>query len=481
MKKISFTLLVIFFVNSFSIAYSQSNLEERLKQHVYTLAADSLMGRAAGSIYSKKAADYIATQWKEIGINPLSGENYFIPFRREKYQNLAGIIKGNDPILQDEYIIIGAHYDHLGMKSINGETIIYNGADDNASGVAAIIELGRNLKSIEHTLRRSVILIAFDAEELGLYGSNEFINKPPFPVEKIKLMMSVDMVGWYKASGYVEYRGLETIKNGEAFILDTLLIPKGLNVKTKKFENSILTATDTEGFARKGVPTLAVTTGLKSPYHKPEDMAHLIDYEGLALITEHLTNVVKTVSQDNQFKSSGKVASKHRPQKRFTFGFFGNLGSNYHHYTDGALDGKSAFAAGVGFGGQLNIKYFGIRPEVYYDYVNARHPQGKITTHAITVPFNLILQTTSFAGIAIFAGPYYSYKFGGKQDNSNLDFKNSFNRDEIGINFGAEFVVGNFRIGGVMRREFSNFSRVKNADNAHIRNISGKFSFGYTF
>jgi len=465
-------------------ACPQEILKERLKHHVYTLAADSLMGRKAGSKHAKKAANYIAAQWKEIGITPLVGESYFRPFKQNQYQSLAGIIEGNDPFMKNEYIVVGAHYDHLGIKIKNdSDTIIFNGADDNASGVAALIELGRQLKAIQSTLRRSVVLIAFDAEELGLFGSNEFAANPPFPIEKIKLMMSVDMVGWYKTSGYVKYSGSGTIKNGSMLILDESLIPNGLHVKTQNFEKSVFTATDTDGFAKKGIPTLAVTTGIESPYHKPEDMAHLIDYEGMALITEHLTNLVQAVSQDDTFHASGKIASKHQKYKKFGFGLSVNIGSNYHFYTKGALDGKSASAYGIGLNGQLNMNNFAIRPEVCYNYINAHHPQGDITTHGITMPLNLLLQTqpSSTGSMAIFAGPYYSYKLKGQQKGAQLDFDNDFKREEVGLNMGFEMSVLMMRLEFTFRNALTNFTRTKNADGAHIRNRATFVTLGYKF
>jgi hypothetical protein len=469
--------LVIWLFVFLPVVFSQATLEERLKNHVYTLAADSLMGRMAGSEFTKKAADYIVAQWKEIGISPLIGESYRIPFMQNQYLNLAGVIEGADPLLKNEFIVVGAHYDHLGVKIKNGDTIIYNGADDNASGVAALIELGRNLKALQSSLHRSIILVAFDAEEAGLYGSNDFSTNPPVPIENIKLMMSIDMDGWYKASGYIKYYGSGTIKNGKKLLLDELIIPDGLRVKTQRFERSLFTATDTEGFASRRLPTLAVTTGLKSPYHKPEDMAHLIDYEGMALITNHLTNVLVTVSQDDSFKASGKIAPKQNLDRKFVFGISANIGANYHHYTAGALDGKSKSSFGIGLNGQLNMNYLAIRPEVYYEYICARHPEGDIATHGLTVPLNVVLQTppSMMSGVAIYAGPYYNYKFGG------VDFKNTYHREEAGLNVGAEIKIVYLRLGYTHRRAFTNFSQTKNPDGAHIRNRASYITLGFTF
>ena len=483
MKRITLFIFSCYFLIP-TVTYAQESLTDRLRGHVYTLAADSLMGRSAGSVFSEKAAAYIEKQWQEIGLTPLVGESFYMPFEN-KYNNLVAIIEGNDPTLKDEFIVVGAHYDHLGIKTgNNGDTIVYNGADDNASGTATLIELGRRLKKIQPVLARSIILIAFDAEEIGLFGSSEFADNPPVPIESVKLMLSLDMVGWYKTSGYLKFSGYGTIKKGKQLLENKDIIPEGLNVKTQNFEKSIFTATDTYGFAKKGVPTLAVTTGSKSPYHKPEDDADLIDYDGMALITEYLTNFLQTVSTDENYYPSGKIASKHKPPSRFIeLAVSANIGSNHHYYTAGAINGKSAGAYGIGLTAGINKGIWGLRPEVYYDYIKARHPGGDISTHSITVPLNILLQTSSSepSGFAIFIGPYYKYNFSGKQNNSSLDFDNIYYRNEGGLNFGAEMRLLNLRVGISRRQAFTNIGRTKNEDGAYLRNRGVFCTLSYIF
>jgi hypothetical protein len=458
---------------------AQTNLRERLEKHVYILADDSFKGRQAGSVYSRQAAEYIVNQWKEAGIAPYKEDTYFQDFSGT-YRNIIGIIEGNDSSCKDEYIVVGAHYDHIGFQ-VDGDTIIYNGADDNASGVAAMIELGRELKENQSLLRRSVILVAFDAEEIGLYGSRHFVDDPFVPLEKIKLMFSVDMVGWLKAGGKVEYMGTGSIHNGNDLIRDTALIPAGLHVTVKNFENSIFTATDTEPFAKKKIPTLAVTTGLQSPYHKPEDDAHLIDYEGLALITGHLKNIVLKVSQDRDFKPSGKFANKHySSRKKLTFGLSANIGTNYHYYNRGALDGKKTTSFGAGLTSQINWGKWAIRPEIYYDRIRANYPDGKTQTNNLTLPLSLVLQTPLAPfGVDVFLGGYYSYMFSGKQGKKNIDFNRIFFRNEGGLTYGLGIYLGNVKFGYTERMALSRFNREKNADNASMYNRTSYFTLAY--
>ncbi|MDR2148448.1 MAG: M20/M25/M40 family metallo-hydrolase [Tannerella sp.] len=471
-------LSFLFILSAIFSANGQTTLKERLEKHVYTLASDSMQGRKAGTEYARMASEYIVRQWEEIGIEPYRDYSFLQIFNNGNYRNIVGIIRGNDAVLKNEYIVVGAHYDHLGVK--NGT--VYNGADDNASGVAALIELARELKLNQSNLKRSVILIAFDAEEVGLIGSTYFMNHLDIPVENIKLMISVDMVGWYKAKGEVEYEGSGTIKNGKEMILSPQSIPAGLHVVTKNFESSIFTATDTESFATKGIPTLAVTTGQKSPYHKPEDDAELIDYEGLALITGHLKNTVETVSQSTDYAASGKVAKKHRGQQRFTFGLSASIGSNHHYYTDGAVDGKSATSYGVSLVSQVNFGKYAIRPEVSYERIRAKYPAGTVSTDNLTVPLSFVLQTVQRGmGADLFVGGYYSYHFDGKQGKEKIDFENTFNRSEGGLTVGFSLFVKPIKIGFTNRKALTNFTRNANADNAHLRNRTSYFTMTYLF
>jgi hypothetical protein len=129
------------------------------------------------------------------------------------------------------------------------------------------------------------------------------------------------------------------------------------------------------------------------------------------------------------------------------------------------------------------MNHFALRPEVYYDYILAEHPQGTVKTHGITVPLHLLLQTnpSAIGVLAVFAGPYYSYKFKGKQGKEPLDFENIFRREEVGISFGAEMRVSNICLGVTYRNGLTNFSRAKNADNAHIRNRATFMHLGFLF
>jgi len=396
-----------------SVIMTAQTRQERLSDHVYWFASDSLNGRSAGTPDAARAADYIAGQFQEIGLTPFF-DDWFQWFSSTGYpdrnfHNVVGKIEGSDPILKDEYIIIGAHYDHLGVKK--GQ--IYNGADDNASGTAAIIEIARELMKNPQVLKRTVIFAAFDGEEIGLFGSDALSDI--VDIDKVKLMMSIDMVGWLEIGRTLKMEGVATIKNGRR-ILTGNAQKVNLAIKPVNFEMSIMTATDTEGFAKKKVPTLAVSTGLKSPYHKPEDDAEFIDYEGLDKITGYLSDVTTEFACKEDFGPSGKLAYKHRGLKPVELGLTAGLGTSYHHYKTAGFNGKAGFAWRGGLSVQFNMgRRLSLRLTPSFDQLTCKYPDAgdiygnalKWKQSAVTVPATLLLHTKA-------TSPQYPYAgFGG--------------------------------------------------------------------
>ena len=297
-------------------------------------------------------------------------------------------------------------------------------------------------------------------------------------------MISIDMVGWYEASNKVEYIGSGTIQNGNEIILNSQIIPAELNVVTKKFETNIFTATDTQPFAIKRIPTLHVTTGTKSPFHTSRDDAHLIDFDGMTLIVEHLNSLIESISQDDDFEPSGRLARKHKPQQLVEFGVSAYFGSAYHRYTavqNGENNSGNLFGAGLL--SQINFGIFAIRPELYYDHIRIFHSAGVIATNNITVPLSLVLQTPEhwFTRGDIFFGGYYSYSFNGKHGRETTDFENIYNRGEVGITFGFSQILNPFKIGIAFRTSLTDFTQSTVVNNGHIRNSALYTTITYTF
>ena len=396
-------------------ALSQTR-QARLTQHVYYFASDSLKGRAAGSEDAAKAAAYIIKEYKAMGLKPFY-DDWYMQFSRggKQYKDVVAVLEGNDPVLKNQYIVVGAHYDHIGVK--NGK--IYNGADDNASGSASVIEIARALCANRDKLKRSVVIAAFDAEEIGLYGSEALaMRMVDMDSLDVRLMMSVDMVGWYKAKNRLELEGVATIRNGRR-----LLQSEKLNLKLKDFETSTFTATDTEGFATRQIPTIAATTGLKSPYHKPEDDADLIDYVGLDKVTDYLADVTVKAASDENFAASGKVARKHRSGNPiFEVGLSLAEGNTQLLFPKAGFSGKSAFSWGGGLSAQLNFgrhSHFGLKAEALYVQAKAQYPDEanlyasalKYKGSELRVPVQLIYQGGGTGTLSVGFGGYYGYRF----------------------------------------------------------------------
>jgi hypothetical protein len=457
--------------------------QERLTRHVYTLAGDSLRGRKAGSEDAAKAAAYIVGQFEEIGIQPFFEEGWYQPFERSgnTYKNVIGVIPGNDPVLKDEYIIIGAHYDHLGVR--DGQ--IYNGADDNASGTATIIEMARILKSQQSQLKRSVIVAAFDAEEIGLWGSNYLSGK--LDLSKVKLMMSIDMVGWLEKGKTLRLQGVATIKNGKHLLREEAE-KMHIDIKSKNFESSIFGATDTQSFAEKGVATIYATTGLKSPYHKPEDDPELIDYKGLDRVTDYLADVTMRCATDKDFAPTGKISPIHSGKKKaLEIEPTVSLVNGNIAFPKAGFDGKSRYGVNAGLMVQVNLSsHFAMETGAQYELLRAKFPDESDLFNAylpyqqqsILVPANLLLKVGGapgvdfFVGIGGFYGRVLSARFAEEPELS-------IDPNQYGINWTIGFRIGKLKISGGRRYQLNPMFVNEGAPNAKLH--TGNFSLGYYF
>lgn len=432
---------------------AQQTRQQRLRQHLYYLASDSLEGRLAGSVGGAKARQYILNQYKEIGLQPYSGNGIY-PFRpsqqissqmlgKDSLNNIIMIIPGSDPQLKNEYIVLGAHYDHVGIKG--GK--VYNGADDNASGSTALIEIARELYAHRSELKRSVIIAAFDGEEEGLFGSKEMVKMLGKDIDKVKVMLSIDMVGWLSANDALIIEGSSTLKGGKE-TLQQLGEEQGMRLKLKTFERSVMTATDTEPFAKQGQrPTLAVTTGLKSPYHKPEDDADLIDYEGMDRICAYVSELTLRWATDRApLEPSGKVAPKHSNHLRpFEIGPAIGLGSAGFRYPGSAFYGKNSIEGHAGIDCRLNHNLWTLQGEALFNAAVMPKPDfdgtladafddfSRETQMGLFVPVTLIYNFTTKGDFYFGAGANYRLLL-----NHTAEYHNNL--------WGVHCVIG-FRIG----------------------------------
>lgn len=238
--------------------------------------------------------------------------------------NIIACIPGNDPLLKNEYIIIGAHYDHLGFGGPNSgsrmpDTIaVHYGADDNASGVSAVMELARLFNNSKSN-KRSLLFIAFAGEEMGLLGSKYFVNNPVVPLSNIKTVINIDMIGRMN-NNKIEIGG-----TGTSSVFDSII-----NKCSKTFNHEITRTTDGYGpsdhasFYSESIPVLFFTTGAHTDYHTPMDTWDKIKIDEMADITKliyNLTNELCNFSGKYDFKQVGsKKETRYGRRLKVTFG-----------------------------------------------------------------------------------------------------------------------------------------------------------------
>jgi Zn-dependent M28 family amino/carboxypeptidase len=270
-----------------------------LKAHIYWLADDALEGREAGKRGQRKSAHYLRDYYRKLGMQPLfANQSYFQPFilaNGDTTENVAAFLPGNGKLAK-ENIIITAHYDHIGIK--NG--VIYNGADDNASGTAALMELAqafqRAYQTDSQTPRRSIIFFHTTAEEKGLIGSAHYVKVPPLPLNQTIANLNMDMIGRFdqrhaNQPDYVYLIGANRLSKEFDLIIraanDTCCkLALDYTLNSPNHPEKLYYRSDHYTFIRKGIPAVFIFTGLPDDYHKPTDDAAKIDYSLTLKITQ---------------------------------------------------------------------------------------------------------------------------------------------------------------------------------------------------
>ena len=314
-----FTILTLFLIGCSSTSsnfldfqgpkktQSDTTIED-FKSRVGYLASDKLGGRSAGSKGDILARDYMVDLFEKSSSSVTIQEFEVITNRRTQETaityNVIGVLPGNDPLLKDEFVIVGGHYDttpnppkarRLFFDNIN------NGADDNASGTAMVLELFEKYAST-NSHKRTLVFILFGGEELGLLGSKHYAENPTINLDKVQLMVNLDMIGRLDEDKNVYLGGVPT-----AYGLDKAIKPfiesSNLNVTsyqhTASGVRSLFSRSDHYNFYRKDVPSLFFFTGIHKDYHTPRDEANLVNYEGLKLISDLAEKVIDNAANRN--------------------------------------------------------------------------------------------------------------------------------------------------------------------------------------
>lgn len=302
--------------NAAILKATKSITPSELQRHVDVLADDSFEGRAAGSRGGQAAGMYLLRQFEQRGLKG-GGDNggYFQSFGNG-YRNVLGILEGSDPQLKHETIVVGGHYDHVGYgnrrNSYGPFGYVHNGADDNASGAAGLLEVLDAFSRLPTAPRRSILFAFWDAEEDGLLGSKHFVASPTVPLSSISFMINVDMIGRLREK--LEVYGSRTAPGLRRLVAennyDTAL--------TLDFNWELKANSDHHPFVASGVPVLMFHTGLHDDYHRPSDDSHKVNADGSAQVTRLLFRTAADLADREQlptFRAAGRQeAPQHKQQ-----------------------------------------------------------------------------------------------------------------------------------------------------------------------
>lgn len=331
----------------------------RIKKHIEVLSSDSLEGRGTGTAGEKLAMHYIQSQWKEMGLLPKGdGKGYTQKFafkagahgtgNEGTAYNVVGFIDNKAPYT----VVIGAHYDHLGLGNqgssldANPQNKIHNGADDNASGVAGVLELARYFQTNKVKESTNFLFICFSGEELGLYGSKFFTEQPTIPLDKITYMINMDMVGRLDPAT----KSLAVSGTGTSPVWEPLLKNLSSDQLKIKTDSAGVGPSDHTSFYLKNIPVLHFFTGSHSDYHKPSDDADKINVDGEKQILDLIIRLTEKLNGQPKLAfltTKNKSMSSSRSFK-VTMGVMPSYTSSEEGLkVDGVTEGKPAQKGGI--------------------------------------------------------------------------------------------------------------------------------------
>lgn len=359
--------------------------EKQIKKDISYLASDKLKGRGTSSAEEKIAATYIATSFKKSGLTPKGNDSYFFNFVFKKNSNphdtsllniseRSGInVIGFLDNSAENTIVIGAHYDHLGLGhdnnslDANPEGKIHNGADDNASGTSGVLELANYFSKNNVKENYNFLFICFSGEELGLLGSKKWCDNPTIDLTKINYMINMDMIG--RLNDSTKKLLVYGVGTSPTWVP---LLKKTNTYFSIKMDSSGIGPSDQTSFYLKDIPVLHFFTGQHSDYHKPTDDVEKINLAGEKKVLEY---IVELINQTNSLpkltfsKTASPVSTKSK--WKVTMGVmpdytFEGTGMRI----DGVTDNKPAFKAGIKIG-DIVIELGGQKVNNVQDYMKA--------------------------------------------------------------------------------------------------------------
>lgn len=303
-KMIRYTILTLSFLYlNLSFVSAQTNKAmQQIKTDVVYLASDYLEGRETGLKGEQRAAEYIAWRFEAIGLEPKGDQGswfneFEFTFKSHPHDENGEERIGRNVVAfldneAENTVVIGAHYDHLGYgisgSRHTGESAVHNGADDNASGVAAMLYVAEQLKSMSNTKANNYLFIAFSGEELGLIGSKKYVESPTVDLGAVNYMLNMDMVGRLNEEKTIAVAGVGTSPSWNT-ILEKIKVG---GIKTSTTESGV-GPSDHTSFYLEDIPVLHLFTGQHNEYHKPDDDSELVNFRGLMATSDFLLAIIK--------------------------------------------------------------------------------------------------------------------------------------------------------------------------------------------
>jgi len=281
--------------------------ERHVRAHLEFLASDAMRGRGSGTHDELIAATYIAAQLRQYGVQPAGDKGGYVQRVSSHTWNVLGSIPGSDPELKQQAILLSAHFDHVGEgKAVNGDSI-YGGADDDASGVAAVLELARALSSGPRP-RRTVIFAFFGSEETGGVGSKYFREHPPAALPRIVANLQFEMIG--RPDSKVPPHTLWLTGFERSDLGPQLAAHGALLVADPHPDQDFFRRSDNYVLAKEGVVAHTISSyGLHPEYHQPDDEIELIDFP-------HLVDAITSMIAPVRWLANSQFVPQWNPGKK---------------------------------------------------------------------------------------------------------------------------------------------------------------------
>ncbi len=445
-------LLILFLCQSPLPAQSSIDAE-KLKEHVRILSDESMEGRGIGTEGLNLAREYLIGQFESIGLEPYDEKGFGQGYRVRLNQiwvdgkNIIGILPGKDETLNREAIVIFANYDHSGYRMTNGEKRVYPGADMNASGVAALLELAAYFKQTENRPDRTLVFAAFDTRKYDSHGGTQFIQQKNQLDYDLKFGLGLNSLGHYTSDRGLNLLFLSSLADGVE-TAEKVADSHSIDIANTGYGP----AHDTEllDFIRSGIPAALADAGPHSSHFGVEDTYDKLQYDDMKTTVEFLAEWIqelgdggRSLQPSDSFEPSDFSTGWAPPAPEpaiFKYGIIIHGGSGYQRFSDEYFRSNGRFNFAAGFKAQFHFsRSLSLQPELLFDLNGGRYEGGDYRRTSITAPLNLQWDLSSKENsdrAFIFAGGYYRYHLGGKVDGSSIDYELDFRKEEYGFSFG---------------------------------------------